>query len=262
LTLINFRSTASPRIVASRLRASRAVRDAYRPRVAQQLRAPHLPTRRGYLTDNLHHSLYKDQCRLLGSASIREINVMTLRRVFTAGLSALTVAGTILAAGSAASAAVPAPLFRAKLMADHSGKCLDVAAASKADAAFVQQWHCYDAPNNQTWNFIAVVGGPIADGYLADNYYTIRADHSAKCLQVAGASIADQATVDQMTCDPNNRQTNQQWRLVQQSDGHFNLVARHSGKCLEVKGGSLSDGIGVVQQTCSPDRPYQEWKLH
>ncbi|MGP3920498.1 RICIN domain-containing protein [Nonomuraea sp. 10N515B] len=179
-------------------------------------------------------------------------------RALVASLCTLAVSGAMLATGSAALAA-DAPLFRAKLMANHSGKCLDVAVASQLDAAFVQQWQCYDAPDNQTWNFVAVGDSNLADGFLADGYYTVSADHSGKCLEVAGGSTADNATVHQMTCD--SRNTSQQWRLVQRPNGYFGLVARHSGKCLEVPNGNLNNGIGVVQQGCAADRPYQEWKL-
>lgn len=193
------------------------------------------------------------------------------RRVLTATLCALAASGTLLAASpsapaataSSAKAASPdAPLFRAKLMANSSGKCLDVAAKLDTDGAFVQQWHCYDAPDNQTWNFVAVGDGDAATGgYFADGYYTIRAQHSSKCLEVAGASQSNGATVWQMSCDPDNKKTNQQWRLVQRPNGFFSLVARHSGKCLTVLNGNVDDGTGIVQQTCNDDQPYQEWKL-
>jgi len=188
------------------------------------------------------------------------------RRVLAASLCTLAVSGTMLAAGPAATAnstmaAVPAPLFRAKLMANHSGKCLDVPTASQVAGQPVQQWHCYDAPDNQTWNFVAAYNSNLADGYLADNYYTIRAQHSGMCLEVAGGLTADGASVTQQTCDTTNRTTQQQWRLVQRPNSYFSLVARHSGKCLTVPSGNLNDGVFVVQQTCSDDLPYQEWKL-
>ncbi|MFE9098041.1 RICIN domain-containing protein [Streptomyces sp. NPDC007264] len=191
-----------------------------------------------------------------------------LRRVFTIGLCTLVGGGTMLAAGSAAPAAtagvdraMDGGTFSPKLMVNHSGKCLDVAVASQADGAFVQQWHCYNAPDNQTWNFVAVGDNDLTDGYLADGYYTLRAKHSGKCLEVAGGSTADSAQVYQMTCATDNLRTYQQWKLVQRSDGFFGLVARHSGKCLTVPGGNLNDGVGVIQETCDDDKPYQEWKL-
>lgn len=185
------------------------------------------------------------------------------RRVLAAGLCALAVSGTMLAAGPAtpAAAAGNAPLFRAKLMVNHSGKCLDVPGASQAAGQPVQQWHCYDAPDNQTWNFVAAYNSDLANGFLADNYYTIRAQHSGKCLEVQGGATTDQASVIQQTCDTGYHTTQQQWRLVQRPNGYFSLIARHSGKCLTVPQGSLADGVLVVQQDCSNDLPYQEWKL-
>ncbi|MEU4303817.1 RICIN domain-containing protein [Kitasatospora aureofaciens] len=183
------------------------------------------------------------------------------RRVLAAGLCALAVTGTMLAAGSTPAAASVAPLFRAKLMANHSGTCLDVPGASQAAGQPVQQWHCYDAPDNQTWNFVAAYNSDLGNGYLADNYYTVRAQHSGMCLEVQGGSTADQAVIVQQTCDTSYQTTQQQWKLVQRPDGDFTLVARHSGKCLTVPQGSLADGTFVVQQACSNDLPYQEWKL-
>ncbi|MER7212924.1 RICIN domain-containing protein [Streptosporangium sp. NPDC000239] len=180
-----------------------------------------------------------------------------------AGLCALAVSGAIPVVAPAASAAtsVPAPLFRAKLMVNHSGKCLDVPGANQAAGQPVQQWHCYDAPDNQTWNLVAAYNSDLADGFVADNYYTIRAQHSGKCLEVQGGATTDQASVIQQACDTTYRTTQQQWKLVQRPNGYFSLVARHSGKCLTVPRGNLTDGVLVVQQDCSNDLPYQEWKL-
>lgn len=179
------------------------------------------------------------------------------RRVLTASLSALTVGGAMLAALSAAPAAnatvnsataqARAP-FSTKLQVNHSLKCLDVANASTADAAFVQQWDCYNAPGNQTWHFVIA----------SDGYYTVRASHSGKCLDVGAWSQAEGAEVYQWTCHGG---TNQQWKLVQRPNGFFSLVARLSGKCLSVTAGSMSNGAGVVQQSCDSALPYQEWRL-
>jgi hypothetical protein len=177
--------------------------------------------------------------------STREVTVKAPRRTFTAGLSVLALSGMMLAAGSAAPASA-APL-NTKLETHHSGKCLDVANASTANGAFVQQWGCYTTPN-QNWTFTSTGNG----------YYKVSADHSGKCLDVANASIADGGTVNQWEC---YNTPNQEWKLVQRPNGYFTLVARHSGKCLEVAGGNIYDGAGVVQQTCAADRPYQEWRL-
>ncbi|MCZ9341155.1 RICIN domain-containing protein, partial [Streptomyces sp. TRM76130] len=120
---------------------------------------------------------------------------------------------------------------------------------------------CYDAPDNQTWNFHTAGDSGAVGGFFADGYYTIRAQHSGKCPEVENASQADAATVHQMSCDPATVNTSQQWRLLQRPNGFFSLVARHSGKCLTVLDGALADKTAIVQQACDNDLPYQEWKL-
>jgi hypothetical protein len=177
--------------------------------------------------------------------STREITVKASMRAFTAGLSALGLSGMMLVVGSAAPASA-APLS-AKLETHHSGRCLDVASASTANGAFVQQWGCYETPN-QNWTLTS----------LGNGYYKMIAQHSNKCLDVASASIADGGTVNQWECYDT---PNQEWKLVQRPNSYFALVARHSGKCLEVREGNIYNGAGVVQQTCATDRPYQEWRL-
>lgn len=57
--------------------------------------------------------------------------------------------------------------------------------------------------NNQQWTIITSTG---ADA----GYYTIQNDSSGLCLDVAGASTAQNAAVDQWTC---NGQDNQEWQI-------------------------------------------------
>jgi Ricin-type beta-trefoil lectin domain-like len=42
-----------------------------------------------------------------------------------------------------------------KVIAKHSGKCLDIAGVSTADGANVQQWSCYGG-NNQRWRPVPI----------------------------------------------------------------------------------------------------------
>ena len=87
--------------------------------------------------------------------------------------------------------------------------------------------------------------------------YTIRARHSAMCLDVAYASTEHAASVVQGTCWYG---TNQQWGLVSAGNGFFQIVARHSGKCLDVAHASEEHGANVVQATCSGGA-NQQWGL-
>lgn len=121
------------------------------------------------------------------------------RRTFTAGLSVLALSGMMLAAGSAAP--VSAAPLNTKLETHHSGKCLDVANASIADGGTVNQWECYDTPN-QEWKLVQRPNG----------YFTLVARHSGKCLEVAGGNIYDGTGVVQQTCAADRPY--QEWRLL------------------------------------------------
>ncbi|MFF9542566.1 RICIN domain-containing protein [Streptomyces albidoflavus] len=123
-----------------------------------------------------------------------------------------------------------------RLVARHSGKCLDVADNRADDAVAVTQYRC-NGGLNQQWR--------LTDA--GDGYVRVVAQHSGKCLDVDGASTADDARVHQYRC---NGGTNQQWRLADAGSGHQRLVARHSGKCLDVTGGSPADGARLIQYTC------------
>ncbi|WP_158558041.1 RICIN domain-containing protein [Spongiactinospora gelatinilytica] len=165
-----------------------------------------------------------------------------------ASLRAFAVIATALAALSAAPPALAAPFTNVVLVTHHSGKCLDVADASTADDAQVQQWTCVTGRLNQQWTFTSV----------GDGYYTVHPQHSGKCLDVATASTADGERIHQWTCFSDR--TNQQWRLVQRPNGYFTVVARHSGKCLDVAG-TIANGLPIQQWTCDTSRVNQEWRL-
>lgn len=123
-----------------------------------------------------------------------------------------------------------------ELRAVHSGKCLDVRAASLVDQAVVQQFSCTGG-NNQRWVLTET----------SDRSVIIRAVHSGKCLDVRGASLADQALVQQFTCHGG---ANQRWWAYFGNDGTITLVAVHSGKCLDIRGASLADQAVAQQFTC------------
>jgi len=67
--------------------------------------------------------------------------------------------------------------------------------------------------------------------------------HSGKCMDVAGASMGDQAKVQQFHCHDGK---NQIWIL--ESNGE--IVSLNSGKCLDVPSASLNDNVLVQQFTC------------
>lgn len=134
--------------------------------------------------------------------------------------------------------------FQYELNPQHNfGKCLDIAGASTASDAPLQQFDCNNQPN-QRFRFNRISG----------NVYEIRPVHSSnKCLDVANASIANGAPVNQFTC---NGQANQRFRLLDDSPPDVpgfsgsRIVAVHSNKCLDVAGASNANGAPVIQFTC------------
>ena len=130
----------------------------------------------------------------------------------------------------------PTGLDIRRITAKHSGKCLDVSAASRQDGAALAQYACHTGDNQR---FSAESTG--------DGYMRIMARHSGKCLEVSGAATGDGAAVSQYACGEG---LHQRFRWIDRGAGHFALQARHSGKCLDVSGASWDNGAMLVQSSC------------
>ncbi len=121
-----------------------------------------------------------------------------------------------------------------KIIAKHSGKCLDVASGSRDSGATVVQWD-YLGSDNQLWSLVPVGA-----------YYKIVAKHSGKCLDVTGGSRDAGAALIQWDCHGGD---NQLFSIVGQS-GYYKVIAKHSGKCLDIYGGSRDNGAALIQWDC------------
>lgn len=86
-----------------------------------------------------------------------------------------------------------------RLVANHTGKCLEVANGSKAHATPVVQWSCGSGWHQQ-WKRID----------LGNGYNFLIARHSDMCLNVAHASMSHAAPVVQAWCSNGE---NEQWVL-------------------------------------------------
>jgi len=82
----------------------------------------------------------------------------------------------------------------------------------------------------------------------ANGTYRIVNTSSGLSMDVAGASIASGAAVDQNTWTGG---TNQQWKLTYLNNGMYEIVADNSGLCLDLTSQSLSDGAKLEQFTCN-----------
>jgi Ricin-type beta-trefoil lectin domain-like/Ricin-type beta-trefoil lectin domain len=137
-----------------------------------------------------------------------------------------------------------------EIVAQKSGKCLDVANASLNDQAQVQQYTC-SGNTNQLWT-LSDTGGPM----------NLVAQHSNKCLGIETADSLGKA--QQMTC---SGQTNQAFtlrllfRTTVMGTTYYNLVANHSNQCLDVAGASLANGAQVQQANCGRAIDHQLWSL-
>ncbi|ANZ19938.1 RICIN domain-containing protein [Streptomyces noursei] len=141
---------------------------------------------------------------------------------------------------------------RARLVARHSGKVLDVdgGAAKNDNGARIQQWD-WVGWENQKWR-IEPVG---------DSYYRLVAKHSGKVLDVSGGpgETRNGARVHQWEWVGGD---NQKWRIEPVGDGYYRLVAKHSGKVLDVDGGAAKNDNGThVQQWDWVGWENQMWRL-
>ncbi|AKT42048.1 uncharacterized protein CMC5_062710 [Chondromyces crocatus] len=121
------------------------------------------------------------------------------------------------------------------IRAVHSGKCLDIAAASIQNGAAVQQWDCNGTPA-QVFRVTAV----------GDGYVRIVNPNSDKALDVTELSTADGARIQQWGYGGG---ANQQFEVFDAGGGHYGIRARHSGKTLDVTEVSTASGTPIQQWT-------------
>ena len=148
-----------------------------------------------------------------------------------AGLLALVVAltGSVVLSGPAAAATVDSGAWY-QLVSWRSKKPVEVAGASSADGAFLQQATSTGATSQQ-FQLVAVGGG----------YYELKARHSGKVVTIANATGAQ---AKQLT---DASSTTQQFKVADGSSGRVKLVNRSSGLALQVEGSSKDDGARLVQ---------------
>ncbi|TYQ14586.1 UNVERIFIED_CONTAM: fibronectin type III domain protein [Acetivibrio alkalicellulosi] len=133
-----------------------------------------------------------------------------------------------------------------KIIAKHSGKCLDRGNSGTSNGTSVQQ----NTDNNtitQQWMIESV----------DDNYYKIIAMGSEKVLDVSAGSNENGARV--LTWDYNNTD-NQKWQIEPVQGDFFVITAKHSGKCLSVNDASHENGASIVQSVYE-NADSQKWTL-
>ncbi|MBO0937476.1 RICIN domain-containing protein [Fibrella sp. HMF5335] len=132
-----------------------------------------------------------------------------------------------------------------RIQSRSSGLALTVPAGAGTDGTALQQ-RTNTGQLWQKWRFA-----------LDGAYYRIAAGHNLKAVQVANASTADNAPLEQWTYWGGGHQ---QWTANRNADGFFTLSNRNSGKAMTVQGASTADGAGIVQQTLGMGT-NQQWSL-
>jgi hypothetical protein len=111
------------------------------------------------------------------------------------------------------------------IVAQHSGKCLDVTGGPQAtgNGAPLEQYKCTGA-SNQSWTVNDTGAG----------LFELVASNSHKCAEAAGGGTDDRTPIQQATC---NRLARQLWRLRDNGSGIFEIVNVGANRCLDVTGG-------------------------
>lgn len=131
-------------------------------------------------------------------------------------------------------------------------KCLDIAGGNPANNVAVQQYDCHSAENQQ-W-FIQAAG--VTQGV---SYWSLVSPAGNRCLDVAGGSHDDHASVQQYDC---NGGDNQHWAIIDHGDDYFQIQNKGSGKCLDVRDASIEDNAAVQQFSCQDsDNQLLRWEL-
>jgi hypothetical protein len=124
-----------------------------------------------------------------------------------------------------------------KIVANHSGLAMVVQGASNASGAPVIQFAFGGADTNDEWRI----------SLLDDGSYQLLNDRRLLSIDVTGASMLDQAQVEQWTYHDGD---NQQVSFEDMGDGSYRIRMLHSGLCLDVSGGSTANGASIVQSVC------------
>ena len=165
---------------------------------------------------------------------------------FTRRMARLAAAAGIVAAAASS----PAQAQSTTVVAQHSGRCLDVRGGPTAtnDGARIEQWSC-TGQANQSWTLKDMGAGR----------YEFIAAHSGKCMEVVGGGTANGAAIQQAGCTGAQHQL---WTLKAGSSGNYQIVSVPSGRCLDVTGGPTATADGVLTELwdCT-GQANQAWAL-
>jgi hypothetical protein len=136
------------------------------------------------------------------------------------------------------------------VVAQNSGKCLDVIGGTNATANGVQleQWTCFSGAANQAFTMQDMGGGR----------YQMIASLSNKCVGTVNGGTTVGTRLEQRDCAGLPQQL---WSIASASTaGKYQLISAPSGLCLEISGGSAADGAMTGLGTCA-STTNQAWTM-
>jgi hypothetical protein len=134
----------------------------------------------------------------------------------------------------------------------HSGMYLDVRYGTLTDFAVMEQYW-WNGGSNQRFNLEMHPDGQ--DHMIATTSW------STNCVDVAWASTADSAAINEYGCAGAE---NQEWRFVDMDAGFYQLRPNTTGadnKCLDVPGASTTSGAHLQQFTCFTPALNEQWRI-
>jgi hypothetical protein len=125
-------------------------------------------------------------------------------------------------------------VLEGQLVAQHSGKCLDIVGRSRTNGALVVQWPC-NSNSSQRWRF---------EPAGAKGVYFIVSVFNNLVLDVEAESTANGAKVHMWE---KHGGQNQKWGVKVLGDDKYAFKAKHSGKCLDIEEISQVNGARAHQ---------------
>jgi hypothetical protein len=159
--------------------------------------------------------------------------------------TAATLSGAVCVYGELSSTTNLIPNGTYQIVSVNSGMAMESPGFSHVNALALDQWTT-NTGGNQLWSVIN----------LGNNVITMTNGYSSQVVDVAAASKASKAVVDQW---PNNNQaTNQQWNVISLGGGQYELTNVNSGLALDVAGASKNTGA-AIQQYAYNGGANQKW---
>jgi beta-glucanase (GH16 family) len=171
------------------------------------------------------------------------IDMRFMQRLSRYGAMAAFFIAALMSGGTASAATTT-------VVAQHSGKCLDVrgGVSATANGALIEQWSC-TGMSNQAWT-LKDMGGL---------QYEFIASNSGKCMEVINGGTANGSGIQQSDC---NGMPKQLWKINSLGAGQYQIIAISSNRCLDVTGGPTATGDGVLTELwdCT-GQANQSWAL-